>query len=338
MILACGSSMRPAARPASPWIMEISASPTEEFEPEHLRTVDQFYKGAKDLRATFDERFAEPRQAHADRFVWDYWYVPGQYTLHRTQAASYFDPEQFEALTEALTAFGQKELGCRSISPPWLSFYVDGSEQALHADVPQGPFAYVLSLTNWDERAFIGGETTILQPAILDFWRGFDSSQGLEFDSLFTSVTPDFNRLTCFDARLPHGVRRVEGERDPRSSRLVIHGWFTEPTPFFTGGLSDTAVEEGLGEALQRGYSAVGAPCVTGLLSLRVHVSGADGSVTAIDRLADTLVVDPSELSAGADLGKERNKVISTLSEALASAQFEACGDDSQLTVPFVFD
>ena len=37
-------------------------------------------------------------------------------------------------------------------------------------------------------------------------------------------------------------VRRVEGERDPRGSRLVIHGWFTEPTPFFTGGLSDAAV------------------------------------------------------------------------------------------------
>jgi len=60
-----------------------------------------------------------------------------QYTLHRTQAASYFDEDAFAALTDALTAFGQHELGCRAISPPWLSFYVDGCEQRLHADVPQ---------------------------------------------------------------------------------------------------------------------------------------------------------------------------------------------------------
>ena len=41
-------------------------------------------------------------------------------------------------------------------------------------------------------------------------------------------VPPLYNQLTVFDARLPHGVRRVEGERDPRGARLVVHGWFTE--------------------------------------------------------------------------------------------------------------
>jgi len=105
------------------------------------------------------------------RFCWDYWHVPSQYTLHRTQAASYFDEDAFAALTDALTAFGQRELGCRAISPPWLSFYVDGCEQRLHADVPQGPFAFVLSLTRWEERRFSGGETSLLRPETLDYWR-----------------------------------------------------------------------------------------------------------------------------------------------------------------------
>ena len=209
---------------------------------EHLRVVDSFYGGAKALRSTFDDHFAEPRQAHPQRFVWDYWHVPGQYTLHRTQAANYFEPDAFDALTDALTSYGKNELGLRAISPPWLSFYVDGCEQAVHADVPQGPLAYVLSLTNWDERAFIGGETTILQPPVLDYWRDFDSSTGLEYDDLFTTVPPLFNRLTVFDARLPHGVRRVEGERDPRGARLVLHGWFTEAEPFFDGGLKESDV------------------------------------------------------------------------------------------------
>jgi len=48
-------------------------------------------------------------------------------------------------------------------------------------------------------------------------------------------VQPLFDRLTVFDARLPHGVSRVEGERDPRGGRLVLHGWFTEPAPFSEG-------------------------------------------------------------------------------------------------------
>ena len=50
-----------------------------------------------------------------------------------------------------------------------------------------------------------------------------------------SSVQPRFNRLTVFDGRYPHGVRPVEGTRDPLKARLVLHGWFTEPTPFFDG-------------------------------------------------------------------------------------------------------
>ena len=65
--------------------------------PEHLRIVKDFLDAdfAGELRGCFDEHFAEPRQAHPMRFVWDYWHVPGQYTLHRTQAANYFSPEEY---------------------------------------------------------------------------------------------------------------------------------------------------------------------------------------------------------------------------------------------------
>ena len=28
-----------------------------------------------------------------------------------------------------------------------------------------------LTLTRWDERSFTGGETTIMQPHVLDYWR-----------------------------------------------------------------------------------------------------------------------------------------------------------------------
>eukprot|EP00310_Coccolithus_braarudii_P010043 CAMPEP_0183369280 /NCGR_PEP_ID=MMETSP0164_2-20130417/98791_1 /TAXON_ID=221442 /ORGANISM="Coccolithus pelagicus ssp braarudi, Strain PLY182g" /LENGTH=83 /DNA_ID=CAMNT_0025545513 /DNA_START=12 /DNA_END=260 /DNA_ORIENTATION=+ len=75
--------------------------------PTHILTSPNFLPCAAELRAVFDDAFAEPRQAHPMRFVWDYWHVPGQYTLHRTMASDYFDEDLFAKLTDALTTFGQ---------------------------------------------------------------------------------------------------------------------------------------------------------------------------------------------------------------------------------------
>lgn len=61
-----------------------------------------------------------------------------------------------------------------------------------HVSVPTsaGPFAFVLSLTRWEERRFSGGETVLLQPWVLDYWRHFDPAQGTETPQL---VRPDFD-------------------------------------------------------------------------------------------------------------------------------------------------
>ena len=60
--------------------------------------------------------------------------------------------------------------------------------QELHADSPHGPWAFVLSLTDWEHRSFTGGETVIFQPHMLDFWSSFDPAKGFEFkDMVFTS-------------------------------------------------------------------------------------------------------------------------------------------------------
>ena len=79
-----------------------------------------------------------------------------------------------------------------------------------------------------------------------------------------------------------------------------------------------------MGDALQNAYAAVGSPCVTGLLSLRLTV-GEDGSVKKIERLADTLVVDPAQLASGGDLAEARRETLSAIFEALSAAQFDAC-------------
>lgn len=74
----------------------------------------------------------------------------------RAQAAAYFPPEAYAALEGELLAYGEAVLGCRAISPVWLSFYVDGCSQELHCDSFHGPFAFVLSLTHWEGREFTG--------------------------------------------------------------------------------------------------------------------------------------------------------------------------------------
>ena len=217
-------------------------------KPKHVRVVDGFLPptsrapgSALGLRAVFDAHHDDPRRTHAYRFVWDYWHVPNQYTLLRTPAADYFPARDFAALERRLGAFARDELGCAGVTPVWLSCYVEGMRQELHADVPHGPWAFVLSLTRWDERTWTGGETLILKPETLDYWSGFDADATVERGSLVELVPPKFNRLTVFDPRLPHGVPVVEGVRDPRQGRLVLHGWFNEPEPSLRGALADRA-------------------------------------------------------------------------------------------------
>jgi hypothetical protein len=63
------------------------------------------------------------------------------------------------------------------------------------------PWAFVLSLTRWEARKFTGGETFIVKPEVLDYWRGFDAGAVVERGSLVELVEPRFNRMTVFDPR-----------------------------------------------------------------------------------------------------------------------------------------
>ena len=190
-----------------------------------------------------------------------------------------------------------------AFTPPWLSCYVDGNEQRLHTDAPHGPWAFVLSLTP-DEvvSAMGGGETQVMCPGALDFWRGFGGGYALEEADLFTLVEPSFGRVLAFDPRLPHGVRQVRGPRGMAAGRLVLHGWFSEPGPFFRGGLAsgEGGAVEAAAAVLDRALAAAmegldQAGRVTGCLSARVTVCGTTGEVTSVEALADSLVADPED-------------------------------------------
>ena len=86
-------------------------------------------------------RFANPLDLTAERFVWDYWHVPDQYTLLRTPADQFFPEEAYQQLEDALLEYGEEHLGCRGMSPVWLSYYVDGCRQVSTVSLSMDSFS-----------------------------------------------------------------------------------------------------------------------------------------------------------------------------------------------------
>ena len=162
-----------------------------------LIVVSNFSRTARSLRASFDERFGEPLKASSKRFVWDYWNIPGQYTLLRAPLSSIFPAKASSQFLDELSAWSQDNLGMTTLSEPWVSCYVEGCEQRFHTDAAHGPWAFVYSLTpSIFFRKAQGGFTRIAK----DF-AASDISTPREEPDLFTDVDSAFNRLVVFDPR-----------------------------------------------------------------------------------------------------------------------------------------
>ena len=281
------------------------------------------------MRAAFEAGVGPDREVSSRRrFVWDYWFVGGQYTYLRTFARDFFEPGVYRRFLAGLRTWGLAHLGCSSVSEPWLSYYVNGCKQEFHVDVPQGPWAFVFSLTRWDVRRFSGGETILLSPMVLDYWRDFDSGRRLEGQSLIERIPAQFNQLTVFDARVPHGVAAVEGTNDPFDSRVVLHGWFLAPTVVADGALSYGEVVPLVTATLsewQVNRTDLGK--LNGLLTTRLQIDAA-GSVESADVLVSTFVMTSGAPDAAARA--------STLALELArSLRFPQSRGATTLTLPF---
>lgn len=306
---------------------------SEESTSRFVRAQPDFFERADDLRAVLDGNFADPRSARPERFVWDYWHVPGQYTHLRTPAWEYFPDELYTAFHERLVAWGREHLGCWDVSPPWLSAYVEGCGQELHSDVPHGPWAFVYALAPTERSEFRGGETMILRPETLDYWPSFPRTtegQDREEGSFVQRIAPQFDTLLVFDPRFPHGVSRVSGTHDPSAGRVVIHGWFTEPRPFAEGALETEQVTAVLDDVLPSLIARVeGADDLHGMLSVRLEVA-ADGTVASITLLTQTLMCLSSP-------GEIEEQTVATLGSGLRELRFPAAAAETQVTLPLLF-
>lgn len=292
----------------------------------HILKVPTFSKHARDLRREYDTHFQDPKQANSKRFVWDYWHVPDQYTLLRTPAYEYFERELYLKFHTELVMWGRRQLGCWDISPPWMSCYVEGCKQELHSDVPHGPWAFVLSLSPQSLK-FSGGETLILKPETLNYWKNFSYAEDREHSSFVDRHKSKFNELIVFDPRYPHGVTEVRGTHDPREGRLVIHGWFMEPKTYIDGFLPGALVEKKLNEAFQAVSELlqVTEPC-QGVMSLQVTVAKS-GQVSNLRWGTANLKSED---------GSTPRKTLKAIEKIYSSLEFKAARGPTLMTIPLI--
>lgn len=296
----------------------------------HIFTKDNFYSGATGLRKHFEKRMGKPLQGSADRFVWDYWYVKNQYNLIRTPASEFFPESEFTKFQDFLVRWGQQNLGCHSISTPWLSYYIDGCYMDWHADIPHGPWAYVFSLSPRKIK-YQGGETLILKPEVLSFWNNFDAKKGLERAHMIDRIDAKFNRLVAFDPRFPHSVSEVRGVRDPLEARLVIHGWFVQPLPFVEGSLKPDAIGDQLGDLVdQLSRQLMSEAPFVGTLCLRISINP-KGEVNGCKILTMTLIDQNLGWCPKSYLNK-------SIAQTLAQTQFPKSKGKSEITIPLIFE
>lgn len=294
----------------------------------HLR-FKNFYPDYKLLRSEFVENFKDPKSTHQKRFVWDFWLDPDHYHLIRTPAYYYFHKKNYERFHSYLVQWGREYLGCHDISPPWLSYYVDGCYQNLHSDVPHGPWAFVYSLTPRNKK-FSGGETLLLKSETLNYWKKFATSKSYDYENFVERIPSLMNQLIVFDPRIPHGVTEVKGTRNPLESRLVIHGWFVNPRPYVVGGLSTAAVQSGLQKQfnfLNQHLSQVG--LLNGAISIRMKVNK-QGRVQDYRILTDTLVSIEQNIADVHFMKKN-------LQQLFKNCVFKSARADSQITIPLIF-
>lgn len=295
----------------------------------NIFVVDGFSKSASSLRTFFEKQFSDPLKTHEKRFVWDYWNVPNEYRLIRTPAYYYFPKKLYQEFHSQLVQWGRQNLGCHDISPPWLSYYVEGCRQQVHSDVPHGPWAFVFSLSPKDF-IFSGGETFLLKPEVLDYWSQAKYAKSRSPDSFLEKISPEFNRLVVFDPRIPHGVTEVRGVEDPREARLVIHGWFVEPRPYVVGALSTEQVAEVLNPFLQSLGSVLQEISeIWGTLSLEVKILR-EGKVSSVRWLTNTLI-------STAHQSQEVSLLEKTIFKGIKNLKFPKGKKNSTLVVPLLF-
>jgi hypothetical protein len=288
--------------------------------------VENFFRDAEGLRSAFEAHFRNPQIHSPIHQVWNYWYVPELYTYLRTDPKRILPEPLLAQFLQHLNAWVSANLGLTTRSSPWLSLYVNGCGQGLHNDSLNGQMGYVYSLTRWQERCFLGGETILFRPE--NYWETERIKAAGAGASFYDKVPTRFNQLLIFDDRVIHGVQPVQGTMDPLSGRVVIHGHLKAEELILNGALSGDAVLAALPATLEkiRTLASEHSAFVHGFMTVRLAIQPG-GRVASVRCLWDRLLPltpDKDRLIA------LKQRMVQLLSELL----FPSANGPSELTLP----
>lgn len=294
----------------------------------HYVIAENFFDGAEEMRQSFEAHFANPHRHTPNHQVWNYWYVPGAYTYLRTNPTKVMPQPLVERFMQRLNGWAMAALGLTTNLVPWMSLYVDGCGQTLHNDAAAGQMGFVYSITRWDTRPFLGGETVLFHPT--NYWqtdRVKASGAGTNFYDL---VPSKFNQLVLFDDRVIHGVQTVQGTMDPLNGRVVLHGHLRAEAVALGGALPADAAIPAVRPVIEQiqALTRESVGHVNGFMTVRLAIAG-DGRVTGVQPLCDRL------LALTPDAGRVdayRQAVVNLLAET----KFPPADGETQLTLPIV--
>lgn len=288
-------------------------------------TVRDFFDGATSMRECVDAHFRKPYdQGFGTHDVWNYWHVPGLYTLLRALPERVIRPALMDSFVRHLQTWSLENLGTVALTSPQLHMYVDGCGQDLHNDFHNGLWAYVFSLTLWDRGKFSGGETQLMRDGTFNH-----KPHHVHGGVLYDLIPAHFGQLLIFDDSIVHGVRPLHGTMDPAEGRIVLTGHIGFTNPIVDGALPSSVVRQWLrtwSPSLM--WELRTHENVRGWLSCAIDVN-ADGSVREVATRGNQLV---------STVNDDRAVIAATdaITGFLRRSRFPLSNGDSRIVLPLL--
>lgn len=284
--------------------------------------VRDFCEEAEAMRQVLDACF---KDAYTNSIDWQYFCDPRMYTYLRAAPQNVFPKQMFDRFMHRLRSWCMENLGLAPMSMPYLHLMVNGCRLGLHSDFHNGVWGYVYSLTNWERRQFVGGETLLLRDGIPSY-----KKHHVHGEVIYELHPAKFNQLLVFDDRIVHATPAIEGSMDPLEGRIALVGHIRATSPVVSGSIGGREARSVVSDALPhlrdriRNYRDV-----QGTVSYRLAVA-MTGVVESVTTLTDNLVTP----FTGYEHSDAVAAVKSIVQQTLAGLKFPAAEGRSAVTVP----
>jgi hypothetical protein len=272
--------------------------------------VDNFFSEAEAMRAAYD---SSVKDAYRQTVYWQYFCVPQMYTYLRTVPEQVIPAPLFGRFWQHMKQWCLDNAGLLPTGAPNFHLMVDGCTLGLHSDFHNGTLGFVYSLTRWQNRKFLGGETLLMRDGVPSY-----KKHHVQGEVLYELVPAHFNQLLLFDDRIVHGTQTIEGNMDPREARIAMVGHLRPTSPVVRGPLDAAAAQRTIAAL----YPALGERIrarkdVQGTITFRLSVA-ASGAVETATVLVDNLIT----AATGYDPSPEVDEVRAAIQHAVAALKF----------------